>query len=342
MADVEENQVADKNEKALARDVAHLYSWAKVNHQGYKTFVRSKPQHPLTEVSSKKKAGAPGGARTAAKTAKAEHDEGMPSQSATETAKIRTEAAESGEPKVRSAIAVASLAGGVGKTTICANLGRILCSMEERVLLVDVSGSGLLPFYFGATNLRFGLRTFVAQANPLPTMQVISAEEITLKWLQGAVAEAELRAQRVIFDVGFASAHVLPHILELCDVLLVPLLSDLNSLLTVPRIESRILAAQRRGLKIPSPFYIFNKYDEKSLMETEAHELAVRRCSERLLPFTIRRSVNVAEAIHDRMTVVDCAPQSEVTRDCQELALWLRTVAPVSQDALEPVRWSEQ
>jgi cellulose synthase operon protein YhjQ len=234
------------------------------------------------------------------------------------------------------------VAGGVGKTTISANLARILCSMEERVLLVDGSGSGLLPFYFGATNLRFGLRTFVAQANPFPTMQVISAEDITLEWLRSSVADAQLKAQRVIFDVGFASAHVLPQILDQCDVLLVPLLSDLNSLLTVQRIESRVLAGQRRGLKIPSPFYLFNKFDERSLMEKEAHGLAIQHCSDRLLPFTIRRSAHVAEAICDRMTVADCAPQSEVTRDFQGLAMWLRTVAPVVENTAEPVQWSER
>ena len=341
MADGEKNQVAGKGDKGLARDVAHLYAWAKVSQAPYRTFVRTKPQvHPLTEVASKKKSSAPG--RAAVKESKSKHDEGTPSPKASETAKVHRGAAESGEPRIRSAIAVASLAGGVGKTTICANLARILCSMEERVLLVDGSGSGLLPFYFGATNLRFGLRTFVAQANPIPMMQVIGAEDITLEWLKSSVADAQLNAQRVIFDVGFAAAHVLPHILEQCDVLLVPLLSDLNSLLTVQRIESRILAGQRRGLKIPSPFYLFNKYDEESLMEKEAHGLAIRRCSERLLPFTIRQSAHVAEAIGDRMTVVDSAPQSEVTRDCQELALWLRTVAPVVPNVLAPVQWSER
>jgi hypothetical protein len=39
---------------------------------------------------------------------------------------------------------------------------------------------------------------------------------------------------------------------------------------------------------------------------------------------------------------VDCAPQSEVTRDCQELALWLRTVAPVVESTVAPVQWSER
>jgi cellulose biosynthesis protein BcsQ len=341
MADAERNQAARKGDKGLAKDVAHLYSWAKVSDPSYRTFVRTKPQPPpLTEVADEEKASAHSTALR--EKTKAKHRRGAPSSKVAETAKVNTRAPESGEIKVRSALAVASVAGGVGKTTICANLARTLCSMGERVLLVDGSGSGLLPFYFGATDLRFGLRTFVAQANPLPMMQVISAQDITVEWLQTAVADASLKAQRVIFDVGFASAHVLPRILEQCDVLLVPLLSDLNSLLTVQRIEERVLAGRRRGLRVPSPFYLFNKFDERSPMEREAHGLAIQHCSDRLLPFTIRRSASVAEAICDRMTVVDSAPQSEVARDCEELARWVRTVAPVAENTIGPVQWSER
>src|SRR5579864_9138926 len=108
MADAEKNQVAGKGDKGLARDVAHLYAWAKVSQAPYRTFVRTKPQvHPLTEVASKKKASALG--RAAVKESKSKHDEGTPSPKAAETAKVRS-GAESGEPKIRSAIAVASVA----------------------------------------------------------------------------------------------------------------------------------------------------------------------------------------------------------------------------------------
>ena len=58
-------------------------------------------------------------------------------------------------------IGVFSLAGGVGKTTIVATLGRALSEYGERVLLVDATTYGLLPFYFGARELRAGaVRTF--------------------------------------------------------------------------------------------------------------------------------------------------------------------------------------
>ena len=47
-------------------------------------------------------------------------------------------------------MAVFSLAGGVGKTSLVATLGRALSARGERVLLVDTAAYGLLPFFFGA------------------------------------------------------------------------------------------------------------------------------------------------------------------------------------------------
>ena len=66
-----------------------------------------------------------------------------------------------GQPTVPPVLAVFSLAGGVGKTSLVATLGRALSSLGEKVLLADTTSHGLLPYYFGASELRPGLvRTF--------------------------------------------------------------------------------------------------------------------------------------------------------------------------------------
>ena len=54
-------------------------------------------------------------------------------------------------------LAVFSLAGGVGKTSLVATLGRALSAGTESVLLVDTTSHGLLPFYFGASELKPGI-----------------------------------------------------------------------------------------------------------------------------------------------------------------------------------------
>ena len=44
-------------------------------------------------------------------------------------------------------LAVFSLAGGVGKTSLVATLGRALSAQGEKVVLADTTAQGLLPIY---------------------------------------------------------------------------------------------------------------------------------------------------------------------------------------------------
>jgi cellulose biosynthesis protein BcsQ len=241
----------------------------------------------------------------------------------------------------RPALALFSFAGGVGKTTISANLARILCVQGEDVLLVDASGSGLLPFYFGANDLRPGLRTFVAPGLKCSRLRVIGAEEVSAAWLEKDVSPAMAVSQRTIFDLGPASFSLMPQIFARCSEILVPLVPDFNSILSISRIEHLLDKIRAAGTQVPSPYYVFNQFDSEFDMDLEARELAGRQCRERLLPLAVRHGAEVAEAIASRMTVADYAPISEVTSDFLELALWLEKVAPALQ-IKSVARWTEQ
>lgn len=360
--DVEENDPAVAPENGdMAKDVARLYTMANVVEDSpYRTFSRRRvpsvpPAPPLSEVSE------PAAAQASAAPVLPSPSLAAPAPppSVTEVS-LPAAAAEAAivfppprvappeviaaqpEGNAANAIAIYSLAGGVGKTTITANLGRVLCARNERVLLVDASGSGLLPFYFGASDLRPGLRTFAAPDSHYPPMQVIGVEVITQAWLEEDVRRAMQTADRTIFDLGLAATPVLPELLQMCAVLLVPLQADLNSLLTVSRIEASIAGMRDRGLQVPLPFYVFNKFDGNNSMDMEARNLVTRQCGDRLLPMSIRRSADINAAIADRMTVADHAPESEVTLDLTELAMWLRKVAPARQAVKLKGRWSER
>lgn len=241
----------------------------------------------------------------------------------------------------RPVLAVYSQAGGVGKTTISANLARLLCSQGEEVLLVDASGGGLLPFYFGANDLRPGLRTFVASGLGCTPLRVIGADDVTASWLENDVAAAMSASRRTIFDLGAASFSLLPRIFDMCTGILIPLLADPNSILSISRIEKLFDKLRSAGTKIPSPYYVFNQFDNEHPMDLQARELASRQCGDRLLPMTIRHGAEVAESIAFRMTVADHAPESEVTHDFLQLALWLEKIAPVAQ-LKSSRRWTEQ
>ena len=360
-------------DEELAKDIARLYNWAQVEGASYRDFSRQrKPRHIRTAQDqdieenqgesaavSEPDAENPRSVDVAARTPEEPRIIVETSASQVSTNPIQPEPVNSvtsanAEPALRDvrvtplaegispALAVYSLAGGVGKTTFCASLGRILCSLGEQVLLVDASVSGLLPFYFGAADLRTGLRTFLAPEPHYPPLQVLGADEVTKEWLDGDVKTAMLHAQRTIFDLGSASMSMLPEIFGMCGVVLIPLLPDLNSILTVSRIEASLKAMKSRGIQIPPAFYLFNRFDENDPMHQQARGLVQRQCGEHLLPMTIHSGAEIAQAIASRMTVADHAPESDVTRDFMEVASWVRKVAPVHLVGRAPGRWSER
>jgi cellulose synthase operon protein YhjQ len=354
----------------LAKDIARLYSWANVEGASYRDFSRPlKPRHIRAQQGSEENESessntlqpgaesqpqAPEFVTAASETGApaihpvADHiftDAVLPPTNPPVAAPmqgLREKNASTYAENASSALAIYSLAGGVGKTTFCASLGRILCSLGERVLLVDASVSGLLPFYFGAADLRPGLRTFLAPEPDYPPLQVIGTDEVTSEWLEGDVKTSMRQAQRTIFDLGPASQPVLSEILALCGIVLIPLLPDLNSILTVSRIEASLQAMKSKGISAPPAFYLFNRFDEKDPTHQQARGLVERQCGEQLLPVTVRSDTEVAAAIASRMTVVDRAPEAGVTRDFIEVASWVRKVAPIQVGGRAPGRWSER
>jgi cellulose biosynthesis protein BcsQ len=244
-----------------------------------------------------------------------------------------------GKPPV---LAVYSVAGGVGKTTICANLGKTLSSLGEQVLLVDATGRGLLPFYFGATEQRTGVRKFAAPGASASSIQIITGDECTPQWLDKDVKDLMATAQRTIFDLGPASQSLLPAILKLCTLVLVPLLPDLNSVVSVPRIEG-LLNVPATSAKSPSVFYFFNRYDEQNGNDRRARDFVVERCGHRLLPFSLRHGRELTEALQGGLPGLDSITLGpELSHDYLQLALCVRSVAPLNSHPVLPGRWSEQ
>lgn len=342
--------------EGLAKDIARLYSYAHVDEASYRVFTRRpKPQftqQPVTEIpvppplsAAPVSVSAPPVTQPVSEPAK--NMPPAPSVAAASPAPILRQAAppSSSVPQTaqKTAIAIASLAGGVGKTTLAANLGRILSSHGENVLLADISGSGLLPFYFGAGDLRPGLRNFVSPEPGSLPIHVLGIERATPDWVHGVVKPAMQTVQRTIFDLGLASYALLSEILPLCAVILIPLVVDLNSIMSISRVEAGNAALREKfNLDLPNPIYVLNKYDEESEREREGRDLITRQVGDRLLPIAIRRSPYVTEAISQRMTVVDYAFDSKITEDLSQLAFWLRQTAPLAQPAAKPaIRWSE-
>ena len=266
-------------------------------------------------------------------------------------------------------LAVFSLAGGVGKTSLVASLGRALSSRGERVLLVDTAAYGLLPFFFGARDQRPGqLRTFnppgVSAEAPIQLVtldpdsqpgdvqnpdahqnQQFGAERSTAQnqdWLAQEVTRFSRGAQRVIIDLPTASGATTRRVLRLAPTVLVPVVPDMNSVVSVGAIESFFRNHGNLAGKQILPHYLLNQFDYSLPLHLDVREILREQIGDRLLPFALRRSPAVSEALAEGMTVMDYAPSAVVAEDYATLAGWVRSLAAPASQSYRGVRWSER
>jgi cellulose synthase operon protein YhjQ len=268
-------------------------------------------------------------------------------------------------------MAVFSLAGGVGKTSLVASLGRALSSRGERVLLVDTAAYGLLPFFFGARDQRPGmLRTF----NPPGVSADAPIQLVTLDpegqpperaadphqpgnqdqhplqapnqdWLAQEVGRYTRSANRVLIDLPTASGSTTRRVLRLAPVVLVPVLPDMNSVVSVGAIEAFFrhngIGVNTGGKQI-MPYYVLNQFDYSLPLHLDVREILREQIGDRLLPFALRRSPAVSEALAEGMTVMDYAPSAVVAEDYANLAGWVRSLNAPATQSYRGVRWSER
>ncbi|WP_263352285.1 cellulose biosynthesis protein BcsQ [Acidicapsa acidisoli] len=262
-------------------------------------------------------------------------------------------------------LAVFSLAGGVGKTSLVASLGRALSSRGERILLVDTAAYGLLPFFFGARDQRPGmLRTFnppgVSTDAPIQLVTLdpegqppersadpghTPNQDTNQDWLASEVARYTRGANRVLVDLPTASGSTTRRVLRLAPVVLVPVLPDMNSVVSVGAIEAFFRNSgnvANAGGKQIMPYYVLNQFDYSLPLHLDVREILREQIGDRLLPFALRRSPAVSEALAEGMTVMDYAPNAVVAEDYANLAGWVRSLNAPATQTYRGVRWSER
>jgi cellulose synthase operon protein YhjQ len=253
-------------------------------------------------------------------------------------------------------MAVFSLAGGVGKTSVVATLGRALAARGERVLLVDTAAFGLLPFFFGARDQRPGLlRTFSPPgvSSDAPIQMVTIDPEAVGPETAGADAAGQnaLSAEitryarggvsRVIVDLATASGATTRKVMRMAPIILVPVAPDMNSVVSVSSIDHFFEHNSATGAKTPL-YYVLNQFDAALPLHLDVREILRQQLGDRLLPFALRRSPAVSEALAEGMTVMDYAPNSTVAEDFGTLAGWVKSLSAPANTSYRGVRWSER
>lgn len=247
-------------------------------------------------------------------------------------------------------LAVFSLAGGVGKTCLAATLGRALSARGEKILLVDTSSYALLPFYFGSRDQRSGvLRTFMppggSEDAPLQMLAIESESSEPENASQELLSQQVFRyaggVGRVIVDLATASGATMREILRLSPMVLVPVVPDLNSVVSVSSIDAFFRRNSSAAGSV-TPYYVLNQFDASLPLHLDAREVLREQLGDRLLPLVLRRSPSVSEALAEGMTVMDYAPNSPAAEDFGRLAGWVRTQTAPACASYPGVRWSER
>ncbi len=248
-------------------------------------------------------------------------------------------------------LAVFSLAGGVGKTSLVATVGRSLSSLGEKVLLTDTTSHGLLPFYFGASELRQGtVRTFSPPSGSTDAPIYLVSYEVDQRI--GDEASQELMVEeivnnsrgthRILLDLTASSVWVVRQMSRMNPTILVPVAPDMNSVISLQAVEKFFHGVIDGDGRPIQPYYLLNQFDASLPLHLDVREVLRRQLGDRLLPFVIHRAPAVSEALAEGMTVVDYAPESSIAEDYLNVATWLRTVAAPATAGFRNVRWSER
>jgi cellulose synthase operon protein YhjQ len=246
---------------------------------------------------------------------------------------------------------VYSLAGGVGKTSLAATLGRALSLQGEKVVLTDTTSRGLLPYYFGERELRPGeVRTFLPPAGspgvPLSLVTYDAASMGQDERQQESLTDEILRNghgnQRVALDLSSESSWLVRRMVELHPVVLVPMTGDMNSVISLQAVERVFQSIADRDGRPLLPYYVLNQFEPSLPLHLDVREVLRRQLGDRLIRFVIRRSQAVSEALAEGMTVVDYAPDAAVSQDYMDVASWLRSVSPPARAESSAQQWSQQ
>ncbi len=248
-------------------------------------------------------------------------------------------------------VAVFSIAGGVGKTSMVATLGRALSAQGQQVLLADTTSHGLLPYYFGASELRPNVvRTFSPPSGHSGAPLALVGFDVTegshdVEAQERFISNLERNAshvQRVLVDLSAATPWVMRRLARMNLVILVPVSPDMNSVISLGPVEKFFANITDADGHPILPFYLLNQFDASLPLHLDVREVMNQQLGDRLLPFVIRRSPAMAESLAEGMTVIDYAPDSAVAGDYLNLANWLRTQSSQHASEENKARWSER
>lgn len=246
-----------------------------------------------------------------------------------------------------SIVGIVSMKGGVGKTSLTANIAMALATElgPGRISVVDLDPQNALHWHVGINGTQTSickqaLRREGCASAALPSAFDVSCvpygmvsesdreafESLLVKspgWLGQNLRQAGLGNDGVVLiDTPPGPSVYLRQVFACADLVLIVLLADAGSYATIPAMEAWLDEMLLLRPELNS-FYVLNQVDKTQVLNRDVTELLHQHLGERLAPVGIHQDEAVGEALAFRQPVLVYDPHGQASHDLGQLATWL-------------------
>ena len=250
-----------------------------------------------------------------------------------------------------SVVGIVSMKGGVGKTTLTANLASSLAQKlgPGRVSALDLDPQNALHWHFNIDNTQVnGLCRWAVskRASHIPLLKTaadvrcgpygfVSEQERQAfeeklvqrpNWLDQLIRKYKLDHEAIVLvDTPPGPTVYLRQLMQCVDLLLVVVLPDGGSFLTVPAMETFLDGYADARPELLSA-YVVNQVEADSSLQSDVQRMLAEDLGPRVCPVTVRREDVVGEAVAYQTPLCLHEPKSLACADISRLSDWVLDV----------------
>ncbi len=247
-----------------------------------------------------------------------------------------------------SVIGVVSMKGGVGKTSVTANLAAALATKlgPDRVAVVDLDPQNALHWHFGiedtqtagvcmqsldgsdwngvAVSTDFDVVCLPYGMASEPDRESFeSLLSTNPHWVREHIKNTGLDDDGVVLiDTPPGATVYLKQVFACADLILIVLLADAGSYATIPAMETTLADMSALHPQLPS-VYVLNQIDRSESINRDVADLLRQHLGARLVPIGIHCDEAVGEALAFQQPVLAYDPHGQASHDIAQLATWM-------------------